>query len=158
MASVYGSFGASAYPGPAAARASLVAGWSPAQGCTDSRSVLIAPGLIATLYYSSASPSGCSVVWRDRGWQFDLYGDIRGGQPGDASPPWLEVARSVAAQFETRPLPSGNGLFRCDIAADGLHSSASWVVGSDLYSAALYHGAVRTVELLQAMAPYPGAS
>lgn len=158
MASIYGNFGASAYPSQAAARTSFMAGWSPAQGCADSRSVPIDPGLTATLFYSPASPSGCAAVWQDRGWQFDLYGDMRGGQPGDASPPWLEVARSVATHFEANPLPSGIGLFRCDIAADGLHSSASWVVGSDLYHVALYHGAVRTVELLQAMAPYPGAS
>ena len=64
----------------------------------------------------------------------------------------------MATQLEPKPLPSGIGLLRCDIAADGLYSSASRVVGNDLYHVALYHGAVRTVELLQAMAPYPGAS
>ena len=162
MASIYGSFGGRSYPSRTAALQAVQANAAAPAGCPDTRLVVLQPtspglrpGITATLYYGPQPQGNCLAVWNDGEWTFLLEGDLNGGIGGDSMEPWTDLARRIVSYLDRHRLPKTHGVFDCDLAPDGLHTGVSWALGQDVYSAGLYHGAVRSLGLITAMAPYP---
>lgn len=145
MANVYGSFSGHAYSSTATALASLPSPIPPG-GCRATSRVTLQAGVVATVY-SSPQGGNCEVVWHEGEWSFALDGDLSAGS-------WSTVAHQIVSYLDQHLLPETHGSFSCDIAPDGLHSAAHWVVGHDVYGAGTYHGAISTLALTIAMAPY----
>ena len=155
MANYYGHFEGRSYRAPAAALASL---HFPAPSCPHQSAVVLAGGVVATLYSAPWPEGNCEVTWRAGHWSFMLNGDLNGGTHGDHTVPWRQVADETVSYLRGRSLPGAHGYMESDIAADGLHTSTFWQLGRFVYGAGTYHGAVPALALAMAMAPYPGAS
>ncbi len=157
MAAIYGGFGGRRYRSAALARSGLAAtsdSVSLAQArrdCTTVRRARILPRLEVTLY--SGRYGNCLALWHEKEWTFGLVGDLQGGIGGDPTEPWRAVARAIVSYLGSHLLPGTEGVFSCDIAGDGLHTSLDWVRRNEIYSASTYHG--YGIDLAIAMAPYP---
>ncbi len=153
MANIYGSFSGHAYSSTAAALASLPSA-SPPGGCPVTSRVTLQAGVVATLY-SGPQGGNCEVVWHEGEWSFTLEGALTSDSNGNSGGSWSTIAHQIVTYLDQYLLPETHGSFTCDIAPDGLHSTANWVVGDDVYGASTYHGAVSTLALTIAMAAYP---
>jgi hypothetical protein len=156
MANVYGEFGGSAFPNPAAAARYVLAQVpAPPPACLKQTRVELQSGLAATVFSASAGGQACLASWHEGDWTMAVEGDLGPALPSGGTMGWMAVARAVVSYLDQNLLPPTEGSFVCDLAPDGLHTSLAWAAGSTVYTAGVYHGAVPAAAMAVSMRPFP---
>jgi len=159
MDDVYGGFGGTAYPSAAAAAAALPTAPVAPAGCSATSTAEASGGGLTVLATLWQSPSAkiCQVSWRSGAWTFVLEGDLGEGNAGNGTVAWTDVAASMLSQLARAPLPGEPGVVSADVAPDGIHTTCSFVLGTDLYTASAFHQATEALALTGTLLPYPFA-
>ncbi len=153
LADVYGTFSGQTYPDPAIANSavgSILTNAAPTcPNAVTSKIPLSPTGPAATLY--SVGQEGCKATWALAGWSYVITGAFSSASGSS----WEAVASQIASYTAANPLPGSTGVLSADIAPDGVHTSLFWSIGSGVFSATAYHGALPAMQLAEAMLPYP---
>ncbi|MFX4303350.1 hypothetical protein ACOJUR_13995 [Alicyclobacillus tolerans] len=102
---------------------------------------------IQGMEYSISSGKVSWVIWHQNDWQLEVMGGF--------TLPSISVAKEVATYLHKYNLPSKNGVFIVQMAADGNHTSALWVNGNVRYFCSDYHSALQAAKMLVSMRLYP---